>query len=151
GRVHALRQAIDCRHRPVTPAAGRRGGGQPASDFTIDHCVQQRGAVRALAMGRAGKMKLAAILGLRAAGLMALTSQVRAQGAYPNDSVKIIVPFGAGSVTDTLARTLGDRLTAVWKQTVVVENRPGLPGTTSAARAQPDGYTLMVTSNGHVI
>jgi tripartite-type tricarboxylate transporter receptor subunit TctC len=96
-------------------------------------------------------MKLATILGLGAAALMALTAEAGAQAAYPSDSVKIIVPFGAGSVTDSLARALADKLGPVWKQTVVVENRPGLPGTTSVARAQPDGYTLMVTSNGHVI
>jgi tripartite-type tricarboxylate transporter receptor subunit TctC len=95
-------------------------------------------------------MKLATAVGLGAAALMALTVDAGAQ-SYPNDSVKIIVPFGAGSVTDNLARALADKLGPVWKQNVIVENRPGLPGTTSVARAQPDGYTLMVTSNGHVI
>jgi tripartite-type tricarboxylate transporter receptor subunit TctC len=81
---------------------------------------------------------------------MALTGEAPAQ-SYPTEQVKIVVPFGAGSVTDTLARILADKLGASWKQTVIVENRPGLPGTTSVAKAQPDGYTLMVTSNGHVI
>jgi tripartite-type tricarboxylate transporter receptor subunit TctC len=95
-------------------------------------------------------MRLATILGLGAAALMALTAGARAQ-SYPNEQVKIVVPFGAGSVTDSLARTLADKLGPIWKQTVIVENRPGLPGTTSVAKAQPDGYTLMVTSNGHVI
>ena len=61
------------------------------------------------------------------------------------------MPFGAGSITDTLARVLADKLVPMWKQNVVVENRPGLPGTTSVAKATGDGYTLMVTSNGHVI
>jgi tripartite-type tricarboxylate transporter receptor subunit TctC len=81
---------------------------------------------------------------------MALTAQGSAQ-SYPNEQVKIVVPFGAGSVTDTLARLLADKLGASWKQNIIVENRPGLPGTTSVAKASPDGYTLMVTSNGHVI
>jgi tripartite-type tricarboxylate transporter receptor subunit TctC len=89
-------------------------------------------------------------VGLGAAALMALTAEAVAQ-SYPNDSVKIIVPFGAGSVTDTLARALADALGPIWKQNVIVENRPGLPGTTSVARSPADGYTLMVTSNGHVI
>ena len=53
-------------------------------------------------------MKLATVLGLGAAALMALTAEAGAQAAYPNDSVKIIVPFGAGSVTDSLARALAD-------------------------------------------
>jgi tripartite-type tricarboxylate transporter receptor subunit TctC len=82
--------------------------------------------------------------------LMALTAQAAAQ-SYPSQSVKIVVPFGAGSITDTLARVLADKLGPMWKQNVVVENRPGLPGTTSVANAPADGYTLMVTSNGHVI
>jgi|KBSSwiStaDraftv2_1062776.scaffolds.fasta_scaffold03957_6 tripartite-type tricarboxylate transporter receptor subunit TctC len=95
-------------------------------------------------------MRLASVLGLGLAALMALTGEAPAQ-SYPTEQVKIVVPFGAGSVTDTLARILADKLGASWKQTVIVENRPGLPGTTSVAKAQPDGYTLMVTSNGHVI
>jgi tripartite-type tricarboxylate transporter receptor subunit TctC len=106
------------------------------------------------ALESAGKgreaMKQVTILGLGAAVLMALTAEAGAQ-AYPNESVKIVVPFGAGSVTDTLARALADKLGPLWKQNVIVENRPGLPGTTSVARSTADGYTLMVTSNGHVI
>jgi tripartite-type tricarboxylate transporter receptor subunit TctC len=62
-----------------------------------------------------------------------------------------VVPFSAGSITDTLARTLADKLGAMWKQQVIVENRPGLPGTTAVAKAAADGYTLMLTSNGHTI
>jgi len=95
-------------------------------------------------------MRLATILGLGTAALMALTPGARAQ-SYPSEQVKIIVPFGAGSVTDTLARVLADKLGPMWKQNVIVENRPGLPGTTSAAKSPADGYTLMVTANGHVI
>ncbi len=95
-------------------------------------------------------MKLLKGLLLGATALVALASQGNAQ-AYPNQSVKIVVPFGAGSITDSLARVLADKLGTVWSQQVVVENRPGLPGTTSVAKSAPDGYTLMVTSNGHVI
>jgi tripartite-type tricarboxylate transporter receptor subunit TctC len=95
--------------------------------------------------------RLVAMLGLGVAALLAFGGEGRAQAPYPNDNVKIIVPFGAGSVTDTLARVLADRLGPLWKQNVIVENRPGLPGTTSVAKAPADGYTLMVTSNGHVI
>jgi tripartite-type tricarboxylate transporter receptor subunit TctC len=95
-------------------------------------------------------MRLATVLGLGVAALMALTAETRAQ-SYPSEQVKIVVPFGAGSVTDTLARILADKLGASWKQNIIVENRPGLPGTTAVAKSSPDGYTLMVTSNGHVI
>ncbi|MGZ8321560.1 MAG: Bug family tripartite tricarboxylate transporter substrate binding protein [Rhodoplanes sp.] len=94
------------------------------------------------------------------AALMALASTATAQapasapgsaGSYPNQMVKIVVPFSAGSVTDGLARIIADKLTGLWKQQVIVENRPGLPGTTAVAKSQPDGYTLMLTSNGHTI
>jgi tripartite-type tricarboxylate transporter receptor subunit TctC len=71
--------------------------------------------------------------------------------AYPNQVVRIIVPFSAGSITDGLARILADKLGDLWKQQLIVENRPGLPGTTAVAKSAPDGYTLMLTSNGHTI
>ena len=71
--------------------------------------------------------------------------------AYPNQVVRIIVPFSAGSITDGLARILADKLGDLWKQQVIVENRPGLPGPTAVAKSAPDGYTLMLTSNGHTI
>lgn len=95
-------------------------------------------------------MRVLKRLAIGAAALVALGSQANAQ-AYPNQGVKIVVPFGAGSITDNLARVIADKLGTVWKQSVIVENRPGLPGTTSVAKADKDGYTLMLTSNGHVI
>lgn len=87
---------------------------------------------------------------LAAAAAVAMGSGAQAQ-TYPTQGVKMIVPFGAGSITDNLARIISDKLGGVWKQSVIVENRPGLPGTTSVAKADKDGYTLMLTSNGHVI
>jgi len=95
-------------------------------------------------------MRLTTMLSFGAVALLALTGQAAAQ-SYPSEQVKIVVPFGAGSVTDTLARVLAERLGDAWKQNVIVENRPGLPGTTTVAKSPADGYTLMVTSNGHVI
>ncbi|MDO9413992.1 MAG: tripartite tricarboxylate transporter substrate binding protein [Pseudolabrys sp.] len=79
-----------------------------------------------------------------------VSGQALAQ-AYPSQQVKIVVPFSAGSATDILARIVADKLTGVWGQTVLVENRPGLPGTTAVAKSPADGYTLMLTSNGHTI
>ena len=91
--------------------------------------------------------------GLAAAAWIAGAGFAWGQGAanYPNQTVRIVVPFSAGSSTDSLARVLSDELTKLWKQTVVVENRPGIAGTNSVARSAPDGYTLMLTSNGHTI
>lgn len=71
---------------------------------------------------------------------------------YPSGQpVRIVVPFSAGSATDILARIVADELSRKWSHAVVVENRPGIPGTTAVAKSAPDGYTLMLTSNGHTI
>jgi tripartite-type tricarboxylate transporter receptor subunit TctC len=87
---------------------------------------------------------------LAAAAVLASIGGAAAQ-AYPTQTVRIVVPFSAGSITDGLARILAEKLAEMWKQQVIVENRPGLPGTTSVAKSAPDGYTLMLTSNGHTI
>src|SRR5262245_19031580 len=84
---------------------------------------------------------LAAILAARAA----------AAQQYPAQRVTIIVPFSAGSNTDGQARIIADKLTELWRQPVIVENRPGVPGTAAVAKAAPDGYTLMLTSSGHTV
>ncbi len=73
---------------------------------------------------------------------------------FPNRVIKIVVPFTAGSATDIMARIVGEKLTASTGQPVVVENRPGAGGTLGAAqvaRSEPDGYTLLVVSSGHVV
>jgi tripartite-type tricarboxylate transporter receptor subunit TctC len=88
--------------------------------------------------------------GLAVAASLALGAAAAAQ-SYPSQRVTILVPFTAGSITDGLARILADKLSEMWKQPVIVENRPGIPGTAGAAKAAPDGYTLMLTSNGHTI
>lgn len=85
------------------------------------------------------------------AALVLLGTASWADGPYPNRLTRIVVPFSAGSITDGVARILAEKLSAAWNQQVIVENRPGLPGTGSVANAAPDGYTLMLTSNGHVI
>jgi tripartite-type tricarboxylate transporter receptor subunit TctC len=95
---------------------------------------------------------LAAAFGLTAIGLSA--GGALAQGAdatYPSHTVRIVVPFSAGSQTDILARTIADKLGERWKRSVVVENRPGIAGAASVANAPPDGYTVMLTSNGHTV
>ena len=68
---------------------------------------------------------------------------------YPNKPVHAVVPFTAGSATDILARTFGQKLSEMWSQPVVVDNRPGAGGTIGAAvvaKSAPDGYTLLVHS-----
>ena len=74
--------------------------------------------------------------------------------AYPQRPVRIIVPFGAGGANDVVVRIVATRLTDVLGQQVVVDNRTGaggLIGTEIAAKAAPDGYTLLGTATPHVI
>src|SRR5262245_18035047 len=73
---------------------------------------------------------------------------------YPDKPVRVIVGFSPGSSVDLAARTIGERLSEVWKQPVMTENRPGAGGVIAAqavARATPDGYTLLSVSASHVI
>ena len=96
-------------------------------------------------------MKIGRMLLSCACALLMSVAAALAQPAYPSQMVRIVVPFSAGSNTDILARILAERLGTMWKQTVIVENKPGVAGTVSAANSMPDGYTLMLTSNGHTI
>ena len=88
---------------------------------------------------------------LLAAGGDNVAAQPTAGQPYPARAVHLIVPFSAGSQTDILARVLGDKLEALWGQPVIIENRPGIPGTAAVAISRNDGYTLMFTSNGHTL
>ena len=85
-----------------------------------------------------------------AAASVVSTAPASAQ-SWPTQRVTVVVPFGAGSVTDILARIFAEDMGRRWGQQVIVENRPGLAGTAAVAKAAPDGYTLMVTSNGHTV
>src|SRR5450755_1102113 len=71
---------------------------------------------------------------------------------YPERTVRLIVPFGAGGPADVYARILAQHLSEETKQSFVVEDRPGagsLVGTDVVAKSKPDGYTLLVMSNTH--
>jgi tripartite-type tricarboxylate transporter receptor subunit TctC len=90
----------------------------------------------------------AAILGV--AALLVSAQDGWAQSSadkYPERPIRIIVPFPPGGSVDVLARLIGQKLTEAWTQTVVIENRAGaatMIGTEAAAKAGPDGYTLLV-------
>src|SRR4051812_48289537 len=73
---------------------------------------------------------------------------------YPVKPIRIIVPFAPGGPNDILARTLGQKLTERWGKQVIVDNRPGggtVLATELAARATPDGYTLLMVSTTHAV
>lgn len=83
-----------------------------------------------------------------------LASGAFAQSGYPNRPVRIVVPYAPGGGADILARAVGERLGEVWRQPVIVENRPGAGGsvgTEAVARAPADGYTLLMASPSHSI
>jgi len=88
------------------------------------------------------------------ASLLFAAAPTRAQ-PYPNKLIRIVAPFPPGGPTDGAARLIADRLSSLFGQTVVVENRPGGAGGTvgvkSAASADPDGYTILFTPPGPLV
>jgi tripartite-type tricarboxylate transporter receptor subunit TctC len=85
---------------------------------------------------------------------LVLASPAAAAETWPAHPVRIMVPFTAGGPTDVLARLIGEKLSRAWGRPVVVENRGGAGGnigTELAARAAPDGYTLLLNPSSHVI
>jgi tripartite-type tricarboxylate transporter receptor subunit TctC len=88
---------------------------------------------------------------LAAIGLCVAANLAQAQtDPYPSKPITIIVPFGPGSGTDTVTRVIAQPLGVALKQTIVIENKPGANGTiaaTQVARAAPDGYTLLMSTN----
>ena len=86
--------------------------------------------------------------------LCALWTSFASAQAWPTKPVKIVVPFTAGSATDILARTFGQKLSEYWGQPVVIENHPGAGGTIGTgivANAPADGYTLLVHSAAYAV
>jgi tripartite-type tricarboxylate transporter receptor subunit TctC len=100
-----------------------------------------RRIVRTVAVGTA-----TAVLGASGGAAQAPTDK------YPEKPIKIIVPFAPGGSVDILARVVGQKLTENWRQPVIIETRPGagtMIGTQAAAKADPDGYTLIIVVSNH--
>jgi len=94
-------------------------------------------------------MKLVAAFCLLLAA--ALATQAR---AFPDKPVRLVVPYSAGGSTDLISRALGQKLSEIWGQTVVIDNRPGgstIIATDIVAKSAPDGYTLLVTTTSFTI
>ncbi|CAG2137561.1 tripartite tricarboxylate transporter substrate binding protein [Cupriavidus plantarum] len=99
-----------------------------------------------LPMSSAGRLLAMALLG----ALAVAAAPVRAAEGdnYPDKPMRIVVPYTPGGFNDTLARTTAEKLTAKWKQSVVVDNRPGgntVIGNSLVAKSPADGYTLLIT------
>jgi tripartite-type tricarboxylate transporter receptor subunit TctC len=84
--------------------------------------------------------------------LLLCLAALPAQAAdYPAHAIKMVVPFAPGGGTDVLGRIIGQKLSEQWGQPVIVENQPGASGgigTRAAAKAEPDGYSLLMASTG---
>ena len=97
---------------------------------------------------KAGRRLLAALV------LAALSSSAASAQEWPTRTIRAIVPLTAGSATDIVARTVLEQVSSQLGQSIIVENRPGAGNTTgmaAAARATPDGYTILINSSSHTI
>src|SRR5713226_6542018 len=100
------------------------------------------------------KTACACLLAALALPGMAPSSAIAQDAAYPNRPVKIFVAFPVGGLLDTVSRVVGDKLSALLGQQFIIESRPGAGGTlatAAVARAEPDGYTLMMINDNHAV
>ena len=84
---------------------------------------------------------------------LAIAATITNAQAFPDRVVRLIVPFAPGGVTDLAARLIGQKLSVKWGQQVVIENRPGaggVIGVEAAIHSTPDGYTLLMATNGEI-
>lgn len=95
---------------------------------------------------------------LKAGGLFVLPTlanqSAEAQTTFPNQPVKIVVPYPPGGITDISARSIGAFLQTKWKQPVIIDNRPGASGSIGAeyvAKSPPDGHTLLLALNAMLL
>jgi tripartite-type tricarboxylate transporter receptor subunit TctC len=95
---------------------------------------------------------LAGAVAIAAACLAAVPALAESADKYPERQIRIIVPYPPGGSVDVLGRLLAQRMQENWGQSVIVENRAGagtMIGTAVAAKADPDGYTLLIAVSGH--
>jgi tripartite-type tricarboxylate transporter receptor subunit TctC len=91
------------------------------------------------------------LLGTVATFALGLVCSSATAQSYPSKTIRIVVPFGPGGPSDLLGRTVGQKLTEAWGQQVIIDNRPGangIVGSEVVAKSPPDGYTLLMATNG---
>lgn len=89
-----------------------------------------------------------------AAPALLLSAAARAQAPFPDRTVRYVVPFPPGGLTDIMARLVGQKLSEIWSRPVVIENRAGgnaLIGADAVAKATPDGHTLLAITMTHTV
>jgi tripartite-type tricarboxylate transporter receptor subunit TctC len=103
-------------------------------------------------VGRCGRALRAILLAAAAAFAAGDVAAQSPADKFPDRAIKIIVPFAPGGSVDILARVVGQKMTEAWGQPVIVESRPGastMIGTAAVAKADPDGYTLIIVVSNH--
>jgi tripartite-type tricarboxylate transporter receptor subunit TctC len=116
-----------------------------------DVCLMRRWSLRQQNGAMDNARRIAISLACLAAFAVACPAAAQ---SFPTRPVKIVVPVAVGGAPDVVARLLADRLAALWREPVVVENRPGAGeriGAQAVARAPGDGYTLLVTPPGPLV
>src|SRR5215831_3572566 len=91
------------------------------------------------------------ILGKLAIALLLLAPSLAAAQDFPTKPIRLIVPFPAGGPADIIGRVIGQRMSELFKQAIVIDNRGGqggVLGTDAVAKAAPDGYTIAISSAG---
>ena len=91
---------------------------------------------------------------LTSVGLLAVAAGSASAQTFPSKPIRIVVPFGAGGVADLTARTVAQKMTESLGQPVVIDNKPGAGGVVAGdavAKAEPDGHTLLLMSNGTAV
>ena len=106
------------------------------------------------------RLKSGMVIGASLAGLLCIVSMAHSQSSaqpaasFPAKPIKIVVGYAPGGPNDQVARMLASKLGTLWKQMVVIENRPGASGLVagqSVSRSEPDGYTLLLDGVTHSI
>ena len=100
------------------------------------------------------KKVLLAVVSACAALALMRPSLAQDKAAWPNQPIHLVVPSGAGGITDTLARILAQKVGTILGQSLIVDNKPGASGIIGSryvARANPDGYTLLMVFPSHVV
>jgi tripartite-type tricarboxylate transporter receptor subunit TctC len=85
---------------------------------------------------------------------LSLPRGLRAQGSYPERAITLVVPFAPGGIADLTARAVAKEMSATLKQPIVIDNRPSagaIVGASMVARAEPDGYTVLLMSNANAV
>ncbi len=111
-------------------------------DCTAGLCSPLRGALHEI-VGRAKT--------ITAMGLLALAHAAHAGPQYPEKAVRLVIPFPAGAALDNTMRVVGQKMSELLGQPVVIDNKPGVAGVLAVAHAPANGYTLLVCAGSNIV